>query len=577
MADVIPDYLANQQLVTSNRPRSPQIIADIGQGMEAQALAGVGNVIAQIGQELAAIEARKQLIRDSVTLSELKGRLDDFEFNSAPDPSRVQLVEDFKKQEDEYHRDWNRQAQILPHGMSRAVQDQFKIYTEVQRGQAKSKYREKSRPIEKQWVMADLQRQRAIQLKGNVTDPERAKKNLKHLVNSYSGYLTSTEVQSFLENVDSSVESFHIQLAISNAPEEAYELIANAKTLDQEQKNNLKNKVDAEIARRERERKLKLQEDREDTYRTIITNIWEGKLKDPQIVTALTEAGLIDIEDAKYARNLMLNPDPPEHKLTAEADVRQAIENIGTNSGTKQDAISVLYSNVQNLDPEKGASLLNSIFAAHDKNIAEIQRESRDIMEELIRDKDPLSGLFTDDERQILAHSEAYLMLDEEVKKAAQEEKPLTRRETLIKATQIGRQMKKKIKAEEEIDEEPSFEPDRITDEDFIATLSPERQAVYRSANQATKDKMLANLKRVEIGKRAISLKTGREFPKKTKKFPVPEFVMEGKEPELVFDSEGKELGLKTKDRGIWKIGNQGYISGKLYEYTGNGNWKAVK
>ena len=574
---IIQEYLATQQVEVSRIPRASQNIVAAGQGIVAQQIVQTAGQIGQGVIDIATVQAQKQQARNGVTLAEMKGALADYEFNTQPDPDAVNVIEDFQRQEDRFMKGWDKMTQRLPHGKSQVVTDEFKFYTVQQRVNAKKAFANKRRPMEKSWAIADLKKQWATRLKGNVGNTDLAKKELNDLVDAYRPYLTTTEEQAYRADVDRSVEAFHIQVAIDGDPESAFDLIDSAKTLDEGEKNTLRSQVRSSIARNEREEKVRLQEARHDTMRTLLANYWDGNLTDPNIVTQFMKAGYLDVTDAKFLHEAMLNPDPPKTKLTAEAAVRQAIEDIGTNIGTKEGAMSVLYQNVQNIDPVKGSSLLNSIFAAHDKNIAEIQKESRITMEELIRDKDKLSGLFTDDERQILANSEAYLMLDEDIRKAAQEGKPLSRRDTLIRATEIGRQMKKKLKAEEEANIEPSFSPDEPTDADLIATLSPERQAVYRDANQATRDKMLANLKRAEIGKSAISLKTGRPIPKRTKKLPVPAFTMEGKEPEIVFDSGGKELGLKLKRGGIWRIGESGYISGSLYEYTGNGNWKAVK
>jgi hypothetical protein len=363
--------------------------------------------------------------------------------------------------------------------------------------------------------------------------------------------------------------------------EDAKELANTSDAFTTTEKKSRLEYAKAAEARVQRENAERLRLRQEEVGRQMYVGVVSGNITDPQTLLDAVNVGDLSIANAKYLRDFMLNPEPPKHDLVSESRVLQAIEDIGTGAGTKQDALDTLIANVQSLDPEKGSSLLNKIYVAQDKNMSEQKREARSIMEELIRDRDEFSGLFTDDERQILAHAEAYLMLNDDIEKAAKEGKPMTRKEILIRATQIGRQMKRKIKNEEEAEEEPSFEPEgkpaELTDEDLIATLSPERQEVYRKANQATKDKMIANLRLAERGKKAIELRTGRPYPRKAKKFPVPAFVMDGKEPEIVFDSKGKELGLKLKRGGVWKIGESGYINGRLYEYTGNGNWKAVK
>jgi hypothetical protein len=229
--------------------------------------------------------------------------------------------------------------------------------------------------------------------------------------------------------------------------------------MDEKEKNTLRSQARAAIARNEREQAVQLEEMREQTNTTMLADYWEGKLIDPQKVTDALRLGHMDDTDAKYLREAMLNPNPPTLNLMSLVEVKQAIEDIGTGAGTRDDALSVLYANLDSIDPATGKSLVSEIFGEHDKNESEMKRESRDLMEELVRERDPISGMFTDDERQILGAAEAYLMFDEEIKKAAAEGKPLNRRDKMIKAIEIGRQMKKKIKAEEAAKAQPIFRP----------------------------------------------------------------------------------------------------------------------
>ena len=191
----------------------------------------------------------------------------------------------------------------------------------------------------------------------------------------------------------------------------------------------------------------------------MLADYLDGKLTDPQKVTDALRAGWLDGADAKFLHDAIMNPDPPVLKLQSLAEVKQAIEEIGTNTKTVPQALSVLYANLDSIDPATGKSLVNEIFSAQDKNKSEMKRESRALMEELVRDRDKFTGMFTDDERQILAAAEAYLMLDAEIEKAVKAGKPLERRDIMMKAIQIGRQMKRKIKDEEKENIEPSFTP----------------------------------------------------------------------------------------------------------------------
>lgn len=219
--------------------------------------------------------------------------------------------------------------------------------------------------------------------------------------------------------------------------------------------------IETEEARIKREKAEQLKLIQEETARQMLADLWDGKLKDPQKITDTVRNGFLTDTNGKYLREALLNPEPAKLRLKSLAEVKQAIEEIGTNTKTKQEALSLLYSKLADIDPATGKSLVNEIFSAQDKNKSEIKRESRTLMEELIRDRDKFTGLFTDDERQILASAEAYLMLDTAIEEAAKTGKPLERREIMIKAIGIGRQMKKKIKSEETLGGEPTFKPDK--------------------------------------------------------------------------------------------------------------------
>lgn len=545
----IPEYFATQRVMPEQLPRASQQIVQAGQGIQAEAVtrvaAGISSQLARISQEHKLVDEKKQLARDKITLATIKGALDEFEYNSRPNPQDAKTIADFTTQEENYHKAWERKGQQLISGHNQDVVNAFTQYIESHRPLARKHYRDKKRVAERDWATASIEKEWINRLKGNIDNPVAARQQLITLINSYDAYLKPSEKQNLLSSVDKSIESAQIHKLINTDPASAFAAIDGAKTFEEAEKNTLRNRAEAAIASRQREESARLAKAREDTMNSLLANWFDGKLKDTSIVTSFLRAGLLDKEDAKYLNNAILNPKPPTHKLTAEAEVRQAIEDIGTNTKTKEDALKVLYSNVQNLDPTKGSSLLNEIFGEHDKNIAEIQRESRDIMEELIRDKYKFSGLFTDDERQIIAHSEAYLMLDAEIKKAAEQGKPLSRRDTLIKATQIGRQMKKKVKAEEEAKEEPVFEPDKKTKaeetEEFLERLEKEKYWPYKKG-----------------------------IPRN------PQFELKDGEPEKVFNESGKEIGIKRKNGPVFRIGHQANIGGVVYEYRGSGNWEKI-
>lgn len=220
---------------------------------------------------------------------------------------------------------------------------------------------------------------------------------------------------------------------------------AEAKMEMQEAVDNRKKFEESESIRIKRETATALKEAQERTSRQMITDFWNGDLTDPQLVTDALRNNLISDIDAKYLRNAIMNPDPPKTDLKALAETNRAITDFGRGAISREDALSVVYKNVSNLDPTTGKSKVNEIFTEQNRNNASRLNIGRKLMEELIRDKDPLSGMFTDDEKQIIATAEAELLLDAAIEDAARLKRPLNRKDLLIEAINIGRRKKREI------------------------------------------------------------------------------------------------------------------------------------
>lgn len=294
--------------------------------------------------------------------------------------------------------------------------------------------------------------------------------------------------------------------------------------------------------KRQQAEDLKLAQEK--TASQLLADFWDNKLNDPQVITDALRNNLITDTDAKYLREALLKTEDTELNFKNLANVKEAIIDIGTGAKTRTEALSVLYANLIGIDKMTGKSLVAEIFSKHEKIEAEMKREGKDILDELIRDRDKFTGMFTDDERQILGAAEALLMFDSEIERAAKEGKPIERRDRLIKAVQIARQIKAKIKREEADAIPPGFVPET---EGF--------PTVPRAPDYTAK---------------------GKPITKGTLAKPDFALTSEG-EPEKVFDSEGREIGLRRKSGAVFGIGYIAMFDGKKYEYTGNGNWKLVK
>lgn len=227
----IPEYFATQRILPEQLPRASQQIVSAGQGIQevtATRVAGqIAGVAGQIARDHQIIEARKQNVRDNMTVAALKGALDEFEFNSGPNSEGVETIEDFQTQEKEYHKAWDAEVQRIITGQNQEVSGAFMQYTSAHRIIAKTRYRTKSRAAERNWAMADLQKQWATRLKANVGNPEAAAAQLRVLVESYDAYLTPTQKQSLLADIDKSVVLFQKQVQLDGLHQQAKQMPYN--------------------------------------------------------------------------------------------------------------------------------------------------------------------------------------------------------------------------------------------------------------------------------------------------------------------------------------------------------------
>jgi len=238
----IPEHFAREQMETSQLPRAPASIADTGQGLEAEALAGLGGALGKVGQILANIEAERQRGRDNVTLAEMKGSLDDLEYNYKPDLDRVRELEektgsginDFKTQEDEFKKNWDSEVKKLAKGRSRIVSEQFKVYTKLHWDAARKNYHDKSWPMEKDYAIASLNKEWSKRFKTHINKPEQLKTELKGLLDQYEIYLKPTERQKLESGIETQIAQSSIEnikpnliaaIAKRNKKEDGYEVL----------------------------------------------------------------------------------------------------------------------------------------------------------------------------------------------------------------------------------------------------------------------------------------------------------------------------------------------------------------
>jgi hypothetical protein len=224
----------------------------------------------------------------------------------------------------------------------------------------------------------------------------------------------------------------------------ALEFFVKLKGITEAQRNGL-------IARRERLEAVTVEARQEEVGRQTLIRLWEDE--NPPTVDDITEmlaSNSITESRAKELRKAILNPEPPTTKLDAYAEVLEAINDVGRGALTKNEALDVVYKNVNSLDPTLGKSLVAQVFAEQNKGSADMKRNGRSLMEDLIRDKDPITGRFTD-----------IVELEAAIEFSASIGKPLVGTDLLIEAMRIGRRKKQQITEDEKLGKPISFTPNK--------------------------------------------------------------------------------------------------------------------
>lgn len=138
--------------------------------------------------------------------------------------------------------------------------------------------------------------------------------------------------------------------------------------------------------------------------------------------------------------------------LKARALVLRAIKDKNVNAITESEAEDVLYKNARLLTASDNNRFQEDIISTGDAAESRLEREAYSKMTELVRDRDPLTGFFSDNENQILGESQGIVELSDWVASQKQKGKDPTDRDVLIKATEIGLRIKREVK---ELEEQP--------------------------------------------------------------------------------------------------------------------------
>ena len=210
-----------------------------------------------------------------------------------------------------------------------------------------------------------------------------------------------------------------------------------------------------------RTQKLRKQEQdnetQQKTERDFLTRIWNGSLIDATEITKALANGSLTVPAAKALKKAM---DEPTREVSDSVAITKILDAIHAKNMTLREKLNVVTENSHLLKPSDGAKYLERIYAEWDSERSSWYDESKRLMEERIRDKDPISGQFTDDAQEIEGVAEGLLELDQKVQEGETKGKPLDHKDYVIQSIDTARRIKNEIKARKAKDPLAKFEAD---------------------------------------------------------------------------------------------------------------------
>ena len=171
----------------------------------------------------------------------------------------------------------------------------------------------------------------------------------------------------------------------------------------------------------------------------------------------LLQAG-VSVSDIKSIQSIAGAKFSDVPDFVAERTVRDAIIEMGQDSKSKVDVVRILGENTYKMTESQNSSIQSLIDTERSKSETYWVNEARHRMEEKIRDKDPFSGAYTDDQQQINASAEALIELENDEREAVKSGKPLTGTDLLVRGMEIA--ALKRIQINEENRKNTEFNPE---------------------------------------------------------------------------------------------------------------------
>ncbi len=203
----IPEYFANVPQRVTQLPRAPSAqLADVGQGIEAQAIAGVGGAVFQIGQE------RKD-VADDLSLATAINELNESVFNEQIALQKHQFTHpnDFAAAEKGFEKRRKLEVTRIAAGQNPAVAARLKEYGLNSEIRDRRFFHNIVFSKQQRFNVAELNRLWGEKFQQFIGNPTELKSELTTLIEQYRPWLNPSYAQRLFSSIDSEIAKYSIE------------------------------------------------------------------------------------------------------------------------------------------------------------------------------------------------------------------------------------------------------------------------------------------------------------------------------------------------------------------------------
>lgn len=206
MAGTIPQHFSTVPVRVTQLPRAPSAqLADVGQGIEARALAGVGGVVAEIGQG-------RQQAKDDLSIATAINELNEYVFNESTALQTRQFTspEEFAKAEKDFKKSRRREVNRIATGQNQAVAASLNKYALNSEIRDRKSYHSVIFGKQQRFNIAELNRLWGEKFRQFIGNPVELKSELTTLIEQYRPWLNPAYAQKLTNSIDNEIGKYLI-------------------------------------------------------------------------------------------------------------------------------------------------------------------------------------------------------------------------------------------------------------------------------------------------------------------------------------------------------------------------------